>query len=383
MKLPKSPLLKTAQYFTIFTAIMLMAGCAFMKIHPVFGGSPDAQSRQRIEKSPNFNGKKFVNLQDTQVMVNKDGLGAFKSFVGWVGQTLNPPKGRVPSQPLPSIPLNINELKHGSIVWLGHATTLIQAGDKRILTDPVFYRASPVPIAGKPFLMTHTHTIAELSSLDVVLISHDHYDHLDYKAIVALDNKTAQFIVPLGVKGHLVRWGVNPQKIIELDWDESTQIGETKMTFVPSRHFSGRTFPPAKNQSLWGGYVIQAVDFSIYFSGDGGYGNHYKERIAKYAPFDLVLMENGAYDERWSEIHSFPEQSVQAVRDVGASRVMPMHWAKFDLANHAWTDSIERFIQSANPHNLTVATPKIGQVFNVFDKQLPNEKWWVGVEWFF
>lgn len=145
-------------------------------------------------------------------MVNKDGLGAFKSFVGWAGQTLNPPKGRVPSQPLPSIPLNINELKHGSIVWLGHATTLIQAGDKRILTDPVFYRASPVPIAGKPFLMTHSHTIAELPSLDVVLISHDHYDHLDYKAIVALDNKTAQFIVPLGVKGHLVRWGVNPQK---------------------------------------------------------------------------------------------------------------------------------------------------------------------------
>ena len=219
---------------------------------------------------------------------------------------------------MPTELLNVNELKHGSIVWLGHASTLMQIGDKRIITDPVFYYASPLPFTVEPFAMSHTPKTDELPKLDAVLISHDHYDHLDYRAIREIDRKTVQFVVPLGVKAHLQKWGVADEKITELDWDESIDVDGIAVTLVLSRHFSGRTMG-GRNRTLWGGYVIKGAGLSYYFSGDSGYGKHYKERIAQYGPFDLVLMESGAYDEGWSQIHSFPEQSVQAVADVKAT----------------------------------------------------------------
>lgn len=368
-------------FFKWLVLIALILGISvwgFLTFHPVFGGKPDAKSLSRIQQSPNFNGTEFVNVEETVLMTRQDNPSAWQSLVAWTAKTLNPPQGKRPNRPLPSEQLDLNQLKHGSVAWFGHAGTLMQIGDKRLLTDPVFYQASPVPFTVQSFEMTHTPSIDELPELDAILISHDHYDHLDYRAIQDLNGKTHQFIVPLGVKVHLQKWGVPDEKISELDWDDTAQVGDVAVTLVPSRHFSGRKLDN-RNQTLWGGYVIKGNSLSFYFSGDSGYGKHYRERIAKYAPFDLVLMESGAYDEGWSQIHSFPEQSVQAVVDVEASRVMPIHWGKFDLANHSWTDSITRFTEAAQARNLEVITPKIGQVFNLFEP-LPQEKWWLSVE---
>ncbi|MDO4907851.1 MAG: MBL fold metallo-hydrolase [Neisseria sp.] len=363
------------KWLILIALVVAAAVFLFLNFHPVFGGKPDQAGLERIRNSPNFNGTEFVNIEQTVIATRDDN----PSWLDWTIKMLNPPPGKRPAKPLPTVPLNVSELKHGSIAWLGHATTLMQMGGKRVITDPVFYRASPVPFTVEPFAMSHTPQIAELPALDAVLISHDHYDHLDYRAIRELNGKTARFIVPLGVKAHLQKWGVADEKITELDWDETAQLDDIAVTLVPSRHFSGRTMG-GRNHTLWGGYVIKGAGLSLYFSGDSGYGTHYKERIARYAPFDLVLMESGAYDEGWSQIHSFPEQSVQAVLDLGANRTMPVHWGKFDLANHTWTDGINRFTKAAEENGITAATPKIGQVFNISDETLPQEKWWKAAE---
>lgn len=356
--------------------IILLAAAiyAFLEFHPTFGGKPDAESLLRIQSSPNFNGEIFVNLEETAIRTSEEEL----SWGNWILAKFNPPKGKRPAQPLPTIPLNINQFKNGSVAWFGHSSVLLKTGDKFLMTDPVFYDASPVPFTVEPFPMTHKPSIDELPYLDAVLISHDHYDHLDYRAIQQLESKTQQFIVPLGVKAHLQHWGVPNEKIIELDWDEQAKVGEVNIILVPARHFSGRSFS-TQNSTLWGGYVIKSPDLSLYFSADTGYGTHFAKRIAQYAPFDFVMVENGAYNEKWSLIHELPEQAIQAVNDLHATKAMPIHWGKFDLAEHHWKESIERFMTSAELHQVQTATPKIGEVFNIFET-LPNERWWEKLE---
>lgn len=361
------------KFFLIVLALLVLlagAGWAFYRWHPVFGGTPDAASLARIRRSKAFNGREFVNLEATPLMT-----GDRKPGLGWLWSMLRPPPGKHPAKPLPAVPLDSSQLRDGSVAWLGHSTVLLRSAGQTFITDPVFHRASPLPLGGKPFPMTHTASVAELPALDAVLISHDHYDHLDYRAIGALDAKAKRFIVPLGVKGHLQRWGVAAGKITELDWDESTAVGGVTVTLVPARHFSGRRFK--RNQSLWGGYVLKAPDLAIYYGGDSGYGRHFAERIAPYGPFDLALLENGAYSDQWALVHETPEEGVRAALDLGAPLVLPIHWGKFDLSSHRWRDPIERFSRAAAAHHLPLATPRIGEVFHI-DKP-PREKWWEGV----
>lgn len=228
--------------------------------------------------------------------------------------------------------------------------------------------------------MTETPRVDDLPMLDIVLISHDHYDHLDYRAIPEVAQKAKHFVVPLGVKAHLQRWGIADDKITELDWNESIQIGKNTITLVPARHFSGRTLNK-KDLTLWGGYIIQSPDVKYYYSADSGYGKHYRETIAQHAPFDFVMIENGAYDNGWAQVHEMPEQTLQALQDIGAKRVLPIHWGKFDMANHEWRDPINRLMQGAKAHpEIQFATPKIGQVFDTQAEKLPQENWWAGVK---
>lgn len=186
---------------------------AFLTFHPVFGGKPDTESLAKIQRSPNFNGEKFVNLEETALRTTDEEL----NIGTWFLNKLNTPKGKRPTEALPSVPLAIDKLKNGSVAWFGHSSVLFQTGDKRFITDPVFHYASPLPFTVEPFKMQHSPTVAELPELDAVLISHDHYDHLDYKTILQIDEKTARFVVPFGVKAHLQRWGIANEKIVELD----------------------------------------------------------------------------------------------------------------------------------------------------------------------
>ena len=233
----------------IFIVIFLpiFAGFAFMKFAPVFGGIPDAKRQKLIEASPNFNGKVFINLEPTIDMVKKSPQASMLNFAI---QALFPPKGKLPKHPLPNLKFDANALKNGEFIWLGHVSLICKLDDKIIITDPVLHRAFPLPVGGKPFAYEHAITASDYPELiDIALISHDHYDHLDYKTILELEDRIAKFLVPLGVKAHLVKWGVDEEKIYEFDWFCDQKIGNLNFTFCPSRHFSGRTFK--RNTTLW------------------------------------------------------------------------------------------------------------------------------------
>ena len=372
-------LLKILKWLAIIVALLALAAWTFINFHPVFGGKPDEGSLKRIQASKAYNRAlgKFENQEPTPLITSD-----YKpSLWNWVARMFESQQGQSPATPMPTVPLAADAMqKNGNIVWFGHSTVLFRLDNQTFLTDPVFYNASPLPLVGiNPFKMTHRHSISELPPIDVVLISHDHYDHLDYRSIPKIDRIAKRFIVPLGVKAHLTRWGVDANKITEMDWDERTQAGNTQITLVPARHFSGRTMNE-RDLTLWGGYVIQAPDLKYYYSADSGYGKHYAAIAAQHAPFDLVMIENGAYDDNWAFIHEKPEETLQALHDLGGKKVLPIHWGKFDMANHGWKEPITRLLNDAQGQpEIQFATPKIGQVFNV-NEPLPQEKWWQGVE---
>ncbi|WP_103606717.1 MBL fold metallo-hydrolase [Campylobacter concisus] len=356
----------------IFIVIVLFIASvfAFMKFAPVFGGRPDAKSQKLIEASPNFNGKVFINLEPTIDMVKKSPQA---SMLNYVPQALFPPKGKLPKHPLPNLKFDANALKNGEFIWLGHVSLICKLDGKTIITDPVLHRAFPLPLGGKPFAYEHAITASDYPEvIDIALISHDHYDHLDYKTILELKDRIAKFLVPLGVKAHLVKWGVDEGKIYEFDWFGNLKIGNLNFTFCPSRHFSGRTFK--RNTTLWGGWAVEEAGFSFYFSGDGGYGKHFKMINEKFGGFDLVFIENGAYSDGWPYVHMKPEESAQALKDLGARLGVPVHWGKFDLSYHTWDEPIKRFEKAATKLELNYATPMIGEVFSV--QNPPRKKWW-------
>lgn len=367
-------LLVWIKYVVITLLITLVIGAAlvtaFLHWHPVFGGTPDAASRAKIQASKQFDGTQFVNAETTPL---NTGDGDAPGVFSWLKSVITPPPGKQPGAPLPSQPLQADQLHNGSFAWLGHSTVLFKTADKVFITDPVFYRASPIPLGGRPFPMRHVPRIADLPPIDAVLISHDHYDHLDYRAIQALDSKVGHFFVPLGVKAHLQRWGVRDEKITELDWHESATLGAVRVTLAPARHFSGRGLNN-RGSTLWGSWVVKSPELSLFFNGDSGYGKHFADIGAQYGPFDLAFIENGAYNPNWALIHMVPEQSVQAALDVGAKAVVPIHWAKFDLSYHPWKEPIQRFITAAKESPLHVATPQIGQIFGLM--HIPQTPWW-------
>lgn len=294
-------------------AVLLAVGIyIFLRFHPTFGGEPDAESLAKIRKSPQFNGKVFVNLEPTEIQ-KSDGDNTEKpSIIGWLKSVTNPPAGKHPSEPIPTVPLDTSALKNSSFVWFGHSSLLFKMADKVLLTDPVYHLASPIFLGGAPFAMTHPPQISELPAIDAVLISHDHYDHLDYKAITELNGKVGHFYVPLGVKAHLQRWGVADNKITEIDWYEQAQLGAITFTMLPARHFSGRRLNN-RNSTLWSAWAVKSAELSVYFNGDSGYDKHFAMIGKQYGPFDIAFMENGAYNSCWPLIHMTPEQSAQTV----------------------------------------------------------------------
>lgn len=355
----------------IFFGCLLGLSVAFVVLHPTFGGSPDKQSLQRISTSKNYNGDIFVNLIPTIMMTRSDkDPSMLEDLIDYVFNS-NPDKN--PNKALPTQPLNTPSIIDNSFTWLGHSTVLFKTGGKTLITDPIFHDASPLPYTVEAFKMTNTPKIEDLPELDVVLISHDHYDHLDYKGIQKIDAKVKHFYVPLGVKAHLQRWGVASGKITEMDWYESVNLGDVEIVFTPSRHFSGRGIW-GRSKTLWGSWVVKSDELSVYFSGDGGYSPEFKVIGAKYGPFDIAFMEDGAYDKGWSQIHMTPEQAAQGAVDLNAKVLLPIHWGKFDLAKHKWTDPIERISQAVKGTDVTLATPMIGETFKL--NQIPQNEWW-------
>jgi len=268
------------------------------------------------------------------------------------------------------------------VTWLGHATSLVEIDGRRFLLDPVWAeRSSPVPGAGPKRFFDPPLLLGDLPSLDAVLISHDHYDHLDRHTVLRLAAMGPRFLVPLRVGDRMMTWGVPREQIRELDWWERVEVRGIEVTATPARHFSGRSpFMIDRNRSLWTGFALVGPEHRVYYAGDTSMFDGFDEIGRRLGPFDAALIEIGAYNRLWADLHLGPEQAVDALRRVRGGLFIPIHWATFDLAMHSWTEPIERLLVEAGRREVTVAVPKPGQ--SVEPARPPQvERWWPDLPW--
>jgi len=335
------------------------------------GKIPWGKRLERVEASPNYRDSIFQNLSVTTVMDQKgDFFKTLKKF-------LNKPKTTKPSVSLPSVKTDLKNLPDGNpvIVWFGHSSYLIKIAGKHMLVDPVFSGyASPIKLkSAKSFDGTNVYSVDDMPPIDVLLITHDHYDHCDYKTILKLQNKTKCIVTSLGVGSHFGYWGLDMNKVTELDWGEGTEAEGMSFTAAPARHFSGRGIKRSK--TLWSSFIMKTKEHSIYIGADSGYDIHFKKIGKKYGPFDIAILESGQYNEAWKSIHMMPEETVQASIDLNAKALLPVHWGKFSLSLHPWNEPIERVTKKAEELNVKITTPMIGQPI-VLGGNYPIDKWW-------
>ncbi|MBA9076058.1 MBL fold metallo-hydrolase [Rufibacter quisquiliarum] len=368
------------KFMLIFLSIIaaLAVGITlFVWFAPQFGAAAHGQSLERIQKSPQYRDGKFQNISPTPMMGEQSLTEKVKIFAKFLGGV----EGATPEDELPQVKLtpadfpapSASEIK---VTWFGHSAVLLEVGGKRIFADPMLgQRASPVSFIGsKRFNKELPIAMENLPALDVVLLSHDHYDHLDHGSIKKLMGKTRHFFVPLGVAAHLVKWGVAKEKITELDWWETAQFEGLFLAAAPARHFSGRGLTD-RDQTLWCSWVVKAGEQSVYFGGDSGYDRHFKQIGEKYGPFDLTMLECGQYNEAWKYIHMMPEETAQAHLDLKGKVLMPTHWGAFSLALHHWKEPIKRLTKAAARQHIQLATPLMGQRWRV-GQELPTQQWW-------
>lgn len=358
--------------FTVVGIIFLAV--IFVNFYPAFGRKASREKLLLFRQSRNYQRGKFVNQILTPMDISaKTMLSIVRDYIK------GNPKVR-PETPIPVQPLDRHFLggkQQAKAAWFGHSTLLLELDGKTILLDPIFEkRPSPVPfLGGKRYSEKLPVEIAELPAVDAVLLSHDHYDHLDYASIKELKDKVKHFYVPLGVGSHLESWDVEPEKIKELDWWDEAEFDDLILVCAPARHFSGRNLSD-RDATLWCSWVIAGRQAKVYFSGDSGYGPHFADIGEKYGPFDLTFMECGQYDQRWSAIHMLPEETVQAQLDVKGKRMIPIHWAAFTLALHDWNDPIERVSKAAKNQKVRISTPKIGETVIIGSDRYPDSIWW-------
>ncbi|NEQ48726.1 MAG: hypothetical protein F6K11_01145 [Leptolyngbya sp. SIO3F4] len=359
----------------ILIGLVLTAGFVFLQCSPQFGGSATDAQRQEYAKTGHYADGIFLNDEVIEMEIN------CHSVTQMVKELINPHPNVAPERNITVLKIPAPFFREApdsvnTVTWFGHSTFLIQLEGKTILLDPVFGQyAAPLPFGRKRFHKEMPLDLEELPELDLVVISHDHYDHLEYKSIKALRAKTKQFWVPLGVGNHLRAWDVPETQIREFDWWQEGQYEDLTVALTPSRHMSGRGLTD-QSATLWGSWVFLGTNTRIYFSGDGGYGKHFLEIGQKYGPFDIGLMECGQYNKLWADVHMMPEQTVQAASDIRADLVVPIHWAAFALAAHSWTDPIERVVQEAARVQLPLATPQIGEPVVVGASTYPDSHWW-------
>ena len=339
-----------------------------------FGGKVTPKELIKYKASSQFDGTKFVNSTFTKININ------LKTFPKLLVDNFRDTKKRAPLKPLPIIPFDPlsweGESDIAKMAWYGHSAALLKINNCTVFIDPMMGPdTSPIaPKTTKRFSEGSLEVIDTLPDIDLVLFTHDHYDHLDLPSIERLAPKVKQWFVALGVAKHLVAWGIPKEKIKEFDWWGQATFAGVEFYFTPARHFSGRALKD-RNKCLWGGWVIKSVHQSIYWSGDSGYGTHFKDIGDRLGPFDWGFVECGQYNENWHAIHMYPEESVQAGIEARAKRLTPIHWSGFTLALHSWKEPVERFESHAKKLGIDTFVPSLGQIFELSSTS-NTDKWW-------
>ncbi len=325
----------------------------------ILGKSPSGKRLERIKNSPNYKNGAFQNIEPTEAILKDASMPKMLKEIFF-----NRPANLSPAIDVTAFKIDLTKLSDtkSSIVWFGHSSYYINHHGFKILVDPVLSgHASPFSSMVKAFKGADIYKAEDIPEIDLLLITHDHYDHLDYKVVLKLKHKFKKVLTALGVGSHLEYWGIDTNKIVELDWWESYRANEKiEFTSTPSRHFSGRTLKRAN--TLWSSFVLDLGNKKIFLGGDSGYDSQFKKIGEKYGPFELAILDCAQYGANWPYIHMVPEQTTQAALDLQAKVLLPVHWGKFALANHPWTEPIERINKSAEFLKVFVNVPVIGQV---------------------
>ncbi|WP_118973836.1 MBL fold metallo-hydrolase [Taibaiella koreensis] len=344
----------------------------YMK-RPQFGALPEGERLALVKRSPHYKDGKFRNL------VEKPTIAAGFSFWGEIWNSLTKIYPHTePVDSLPSVKTNLKTLAADSnvLVWFGHSSFFLQVDGIKILVDPVFCRtASPLPWGVKAYKGSDRYTAGDMPPIDYMLLSHDHYDHLDYETVKALRPKVKYVICGLGAGAHYERWGYTAQQILEKDWGDTVAVKPGFNIFTESTHHgSGRGF--TSDKSLWLSFFIQSPALNIYYSGDGGYSDRFKDIAAKYPAIDWAVMECGQYNKAWHSVHELPEEVAQATLELKAKNLVPVHHSKFTLARHPWKEPLEQMTVLSQAKAYHLATPMIGEVVRLNDSLQQFTQWW-------
>jgi L-ascorbate metabolism protein UlaG (beta-lactamase superfamily) len=369
--------LRALLVLALLAAVLAAAGWAVLS-QPQFGARMEGARLERAKANPQYRDGRFVNFQPETPT-------GFSDIVGYIARQFSGDEVRVPPAPLPVLAVDTTALAAAPpasglrAFWLGHASVYVEIDGLRLLLDPVFAeRVSPLPIGPKRFHPPPV-ALADLPPIDAVLVSHDHYDHLDMATVQQLAARGTRFLVPLGIGAHLERWGVPLAQIEEMEWWQRTTLRGVEFVCTPTRHYSGRSLGE-RSATLWSSWSVLGPRHRFFYSGDTGHGSHFGEIGARLGPFDLAFVKIGAYGPGapWADIHMPPEQSVQAHREVRAKRLFPVHWSTFNLAYHDWDEPIRRTVAEARRTGVDVVTPRLGEWVDA-DRPFASTAWWEGV----
>lgn len=357
----------------MLVGVVAIATVLYMQ-QPQFGKAPSGKRLELLKQSPNFKEGSFQNIHFTPFIT--EGYSMIK--ITWDFIFGKFPR-TTPIDTIPSIKTDLKALSKNEnvLIWFGHSSYFIQLDGKRFLVDPVFSgNASPVPYTTRSFAGTDIYTADDLPQIDYLLMTHDHYDHLDYQTIMKLKPKIKGVVCGLGVGEHFQLWGFDQNILIEKDWNESISISDDfTLHTATARHFSGRSL--TRNNTLWMSYILQTPNYKLYLGGDSGYDTHFEQLGKKFNGFDLAILDNGQYNVAWQAIHMLPEEVLQAARDLKAKRLFPVHSSKFKLANHPWDEPLRTITElKGKNHPIPLVTPRIGEIVYLNDSNQLFSQWW-------
>lgn len=357
----------------IVLGILFIVGYYVLSLD-VYGAAPKGKRLERIEKSKLYKDGSFHNTHFTPQLAEGYSMPKvmYDFLFGKKAENLLPKKS------IPVVKTNLKNLSKDEevFIWLGHSSYYFQTNGVSFLVDPVLSSyGSPFKFGNKSFQGADFYTPDMIPNIDYLVITHDHYDHLDYPTVKSLRNKVKKVILPLGVGAHFEKWGYEPSMLIEEEWATSIHLEkEINITYTPARHFSGRKIK--RNNTLWTSYVLKSPKTNVFMGGDSGYDTHFKEIGEKYGPFDYAIIENGQYNEAWRYLHALPEEVAQASKEINAKKIIPVHFGKFALAKHNWYEPLDEITRLSKEQNIDILLPKIGEVLHLDQENEEFKVWW-------